>query len=152
MSESSKVIEGVFDGISFDIDSDGKDDILDWVGSPEFNEMILNKGKAPNIPDMLKIFNIASELYISNPKLFRVAFNQMANKIKLNTKIWKTYKTKEEVGGVYGAINFFDKMVKEKQGYDHAYKESSKFYKIPEKYLRSIIGTRNALKRNKLKI
>jgi len=151
MSESNKVIKGMFDGISFDIEGE-KDDIFDWVGSADYNEKILNKQKDPNIQDMLKVFTIVSELYISNPKLFRVLFNKLANEIKLNNKIRKTYQVREDIGRVYGAIRFFDRMVHEKQGYDHAYKESSKFYKIPEKYLRSMIGTRNALKRNRLKI
>lgn len=148
----SEKVRKLFDGINFDIEGDRKDDILDWVGSPEFNEIILNKEKVPNIPDMMKIATIASEAYMTNPKLFRVLFNKMINEVKLNSKIRKTYTTREDVGRVYRAIDFFDKMVREKQGYDHAYKEASKYYKISEKYLRSMIGTRNALKRNKLKV
>ena len=142
-----------FKDISFREDSDEEPDIWDWVSSPEFDEAIKDPfDRIPTTENVLKVFNIAGEAFLSNPRIFRTLFIKMINDVKLNTKIRKKYNTKEEIHNVYRAIRFFDKMVRKKEGYDHAYKESSKYWGVPEKYLRSIVATRNALKRNKLKI
>ena len=104
----------------------------------------------PRVENFSKIASLAIELYSKNPKVFITEFNRLVRQVKLNTKIKETFKTKDSRKRVYAAISFFDKMVK-KQSYDEAYEIASKHYRIPESYLRSIVGTRNNLKRSGLK-
>jgi hypothetical protein len=98
-----------------------------------------------------KISSMAIEMYINNPEVFIPEFNKLIAHVKLNAKIKEEYKTKEERKIVYKAISFFD-LLSRKQSYNKAYEIASNYYKIPQSFLRSIIGSRNNLKRNNLKI
>ena len=140
-----KIKEMVIDALGESKDEDNWDEVVDMLESQIKND-------TPTIEGLTKIIFICSELYQNNTRIFKVKFNQMVNDIKINKKMWEKCSTKDEVNRTYGAISFFNKMVKEKQGYDHAYKQASKEYKISEKILRSLIGSRNALKRNRLKL
>ncbi len=127
---------------------------FDYVDSDDgivINGIPLDEFENPDYDLMPKIVSLSADLYMRSPKMFITLFNQLVKMVKLNIKIKETYKTKDERKRVYSAMSFFDKMVK-KQSYDEAYEIASNHYKIPERYLRSIIGTRNNLKRNYLKM
>lgn len=105
----------------------------------------------PDYDLVSKIAATSIDLYMKSPKMFIAEFNKLSRQLKLNIKIKETYKTKEERKRVYAAISFYDKMIK-KQSYNEAYEIASKYYNIPEKFLRSIVGTRNNLRRSGLKM
>ena len=127
------------------------EDICDWIDRKYKKDIISeDENESPNLEAISKLSSIAIELYLKSPKMFIAEFNKVIRKVKLNIKIKETYKTKEARGRVYAAISFFDKMSK-KQSYDEAYKIAGKHYQVPERYLRSIIGTRNNLRKNALK-
>lgn len=99
-----------------------------------------------------KIINRIVDMYLkSDKKVFLINFGKFERQVKLNSKIKETYAEKEDVSRVYAAISFFDLMSK-KQSFDQAYEIASKHYEIPEKFLRSIVGSRNANRRNGLKL
>lgn len=97
-----------------------------------------------------KVIKRMVDIYLnSDQTVFMINFSKFERMVKLNSKIRETYPDKEDVSKVYAAISFFDQMSK-KQSYNQAYEVASNHYKIPEKFLRSIIGTRNANRRNGL--
>ena len=97
-----------------------------------------------------KLINRFCEMYLNaDEDVFMTNYSKFEKQIKLNTKI-RLLVEESDVSNVYGAISFFDKMIK-KQSFDEAYKIASKHYNITEKVLRSVIGTRNANRRNSLK-
>ena len=97
-----------------------------------------------------KLINRFCEMYLNADKdVFMTSYSKFEKQIKLNTKI-RSLVEESDIIFVYAAISFFDKMAK-KQSFNEAYEIASKHYKIPEKVLRSAIGTRNANRRNALK-
>lgn len=127
------------------------EDICDWIDRKyKKDSLLVEEEERPNLEAISKLSSIAIELYLKSPKMFIAEFNRVIRKVKLNIKIKETYKTRDARGRVYAAISFFDKM-SEKQSYNEAYEIASKHYQVPEKYLRSIIGTRNNLRKNALK-
>jgi hypothetical protein len=146
----SEKVTALFNDINFDIEGEEKDD-FSWhdvaaLVEKQFQDQD-DKMKLGLIP---KISSMAIEMYISNPEVFIPEFNKLISHVKLNAKIKETYTSKEDRKIVYKAISFFD-LLNKKQSYDKSYEISSSYYKIPERYLRSIIGSRNNLKRNNLK-
>lgn len=134
------------------VDEKEKKDAFDWYDIAEevkrdFEEKE-EKAKMLAIP---KIASMAIEMYITNPEVFIPEFNKLISHIKLNSKLKEKCKTKEERKAVYDAIRSFDFHSKVKS-FNISYKMASEEHGVPEKYLRSIIGTRNNLKRNSIKI
>ena len=98
-----------------------------------------------------KILKRLVDVYLeADQSVFMTNFSRFEKMVKLNNKIRESYTEKEDISRVYAAISFFDKMCK-KQSFDQAYEVASKHYELPEKFLRSIVGSRNANRRNAIK-
>jgi len=104
-----------------------------------------------NASELAKIYDRIGSMYLkADRSVFLVNFNKFERMVKINTRIREIFTEKEDIAKTYAAISFFDKMSK-KQSFDESYKISSEYYNIPEKVLRSVVGTRNANKRHGLK-